>query len=299
MQKKTLILFFSFSLFFILKPVMASYGFSGISMKSRGVCVKSGAGSSFLNVVWFKFTKTQRMLNKKVARSMREIKKGRKGKIFWFLMFLSFVYGFLHSFGPGHGKIVMISYFTGKKAHWKRGAMMGWQIAFIHALSAVIIVLSVKSIASYVFGASASREMAALKLISYAGIFIIGAITFFEVAKNEEKKPEEKNFHSGKSQFFLALSVGVVPCAGILLVLFYATAQGLFSVGLLASLFMSLGMAFALSVIGSGYILAERKAEVLIKSSASAKIFKAFRYSGAVLLMLIGVSFFVYTLRFV
>ena len=51
----------------------------------------------------------------------------------------AFLYGVLHTLGPGHGKVVVVSYFVSRDARLWRGVLMGVQIAVTHVLSAVAL----------------------------------------------------------------------------------------------------------------------------------------------------------------
>lgn len=56
------------------------------------------------------------------------------------LVGMSFAYGVFHAVGPGHGKAVVTSYFMARESAIRRGLAMGWLIAGIQALVAILLV---------------------------------------------------------------------------------------------------------------------------------------------------------------
>jgi ABC-type nickel/cobalt efflux system permease component RcnA len=86
---------------------------------------------------------------------------------------LAFAYGVLHTLGPGHGKVVVASYFLSRDAQLMRGFLMGLQIAVFHVLSAAVTVALADLVLRQAFG-SAPAEVAGVRLASYGLIALIG-----------------------------------------------------------------------------------------------------------------------------
>ena len=143
MQKTLISIFLLFSIAFFFVQA----GTSPFSNSEGNEQRESISAPSMTSVIWFKFLRTQRDINQKITHYLNEVKKGDKPFIVWLVFGLAFLYGILHSIGPGHGKLIILSYFTAYEAKWPSAIMMGFQIAFIHGLSAIVLVLSVKNIA--------------------------------------------------------------------------------------------------------------------------------------------------------
>ena len=79
----------------------------------------------------------------------------------------------LHALGPGHGKVVVVSYFLSRDAQIMRGFLMGLQIAMFHVLSAAVMVALADLVLRQAFG-SAPAEVAGVRLASYGLIALIG-----------------------------------------------------------------------------------------------------------------------------
>jgi hypothetical protein len=71
----------------------------------------------------------QREANRTIAHQMRAIRDGETALPLLIGIMLAFAYGVVHALGPGHGKVVVVSYFLSRDAQIMRGFMMGLQIA--------------------------------------------------------------------------------------------------------------------------------------------------------------------------
>jgi nickel/cobalt exporter len=299
MQKalKVLLIFLFFGATFAFVQAKAS-PFSAPESNKQSASISA---PSMTSVIWFKILKTQKDINQKITHYLNEIKKGDNSSVIWLVFGLAFLYGILHSIGPGHGKLIILSYFTAYEAKWPSAIMMGFQIAFIHASSAVILVLSVKNIAKYIFmAASASRELLFLKLISYGAIIFMGFFLLWQAYKSSKKRVPQnikETVKANKSQWVLALSIGLIPCTGALLILFYAMAKQMLFIGISSVFFMALGMAVTLSTIGAVYIIARQKISYFTVPKKKKKYLLFFHYAGAGLIALIGSILFIRALK--
>ena len=296
MQKALISIFLLFSIAGISLQTEVSPFSNSASEEPR----ESVSSPSITTIIWFKFLKTQKIINQKITHYLNEIKKGDKPFIVWFVFGLAFLYGILHSVGPGHGKLIILSYFTAYDAKWPSAIVMGFAIAFTHGLSAIVLVLSVKNIAKYIFMSSASGEMLILSLISYGAIMVMGFFLLWQTYRTSKKKVSENikgMVKANKSQWLLALSIGLIPCTGALLILFYAMAKQMLFIGIASIFFMALGMSVTLSTIGAVYIIARKKISYFTVSKKRKKSILAVHYAGAGLITLIGSVLFIKVLN--
>ncbi len=247
---------------------------------------------------WFRFMQVQKTLNKKITHCIREIKDGST-TAFWIVLAISFLYGIIHAIGPGHGKLLVLSYFTSHEAQWWRGVLMGFQIAFMHVVSAIALVLLTNGIARHALGATPSKEIQIIKLISYAAITIVGFVMLYQLYDEKKKKSLEVEHNKAgqkvKSQWILALSIGLVPCTGALLFLFYAMSKQMLLTGISIVFAMALGIAVTLSVIGVACILTRQNISHLKNQKKESTHITTLRYVGAGLIIFIGSSLFLST----
>ena len=115
----------------------------------------------------------QREANRMIAQHMRAIRDGETSAPLLIGMLLAFAYGVLHALGPGHGKVIVVSYFLSRDAQIMRGLLMGLQIAVFHVLSAAVVVALADLVLRQAFG-GAPAEVAGVRLASYGLIALIG-----------------------------------------------------------------------------------------------------------------------------
>ncbi|MGF1488483.1 MAG: DUF3299 domain-containing protein [Prochloraceae cyanobacterium] len=109
-----------------------------------------------------------------LTKAIADIEERTFSPALFFLLFVAFLYGVFHTLGPGHGKVVIISYFVGKGGSLYRGIGMGIRIAVLHVFAAVILVVLTDVIVRQV-GGNAAGNFRIIRLISYSSIALIGA----------------------------------------------------------------------------------------------------------------------------
>lgn len=258
--------------------------------------------------------------------SMAAIEAERSTKALLSALLLAFAYGVFHTFGPGHGKSVVVSYFVGTGGSLSRGLTMGLRIAIIHVLSAIVVVFAFDLVVRQTTGAAPS-DFQAIRMASYGLIMAIGATMLWQAGSaalsarkaNREAKEHAHNCdhhthhhhettHSGCSACaaahtttgsgWIAASVGLVPCTGALLVMLYGLANDLVPVAVMMVIAISAGMALAMSAIGIlaiwGRNFTERK---VATDGARAQRFEiGTRLVGSACVFAIGCLLFLFTL---
>jgi nickel/cobalt transporter (NicO) family protein len=204
------------------------------------------------------------------------------------VLFASFIYGVLHAAGPGHGKMVVASYFTAKEAPLKTGILMGGVIATTQAVVAILMV----AILSLMLNGSQLEiidQTTLLEVVSYGLILAIGLYMTYGALTGkatcghdhgdaDEYHHEHDHTHStepkAKETWFArkvghwlgprgeVIAVGMIsgirPCTGSILVLLFAAANGVFVLGIVASFMMAAGVAITISALGIGAIVLRR-----------------------------------------
>ena len=123
----------------------------------------------------------QREANRLIAQHMRAIREGETSVPLLIGVALAFAYGVVHALGPGHGKLVVASYFLTREAQVGRGLLMGVQIAICHVLSAVVAVALADILLRQAFGSTAT-ETGGVRLASYGLIGMIGIVMLTQAA---------------------------------------------------------------------------------------------------------------------
>ncbi|HEX5795220.1 MAG TPA: hypothetical protein VFY19_05240 [Geminicoccaceae bacterium] len=217
----------------------------------------------------------QRESNRLIARHMKAIRDGQTSLPLLIGMALAFTYGVVHALGPGHGKLVVASYFLAREARIGRGLLMGLQIAIFHVISALAVVALADLVLRQAFGGPPA-EVAGLRLASYGLIAAIGLVMLAQAVRRSRARragvemaaccghahrPAAPHDSGGAvqdrtQQGALSLGVGLVPCTGAVLILLYAMANDILYAGMLLVGAIAAGMALTMGALGLLSVLA-------------------------------------------
>jgi nickel/cobalt transporter (NicO) family protein len=258
----------------------------------------------------------QRETNRMIAEHMRAIRDGETSAPLLIGMLLAFAYGVLHALGPGHGKVVVVSYFLSRDAQVMRGFLMGLQIAVFHVLSAAVMVALADLVLRQAFG-SAPAEVAGVRLASYGLIALIGCSMLVQAVRRSrlrragievvdeccahghthQHRPSLAGSRAGEGA--LSLGVGLVPCTGAVLILLYAIANDILFAGVLLVVAIAAGMAITMGALGVLSIVARNAvaARVGAGRNGPGRLAIAMDYAGALAITALGGGLFWATLQ--
>jgi ABC-type nickel/cobalt efflux system permease component RcnA len=215
------------------------------------------------------------------------------------LFLIAFLYGFFHSLMPGHGKLVMVTYFsvTGKK--WYHGVLWGATFAVSHIFSAVFLVVLSDSVIRGVTGHEA-YEFELVENVSFSAIALIGLYICIKSIRSilGSYKDDCLCGHCGHSHHsehshegtLLAMLFGAIPCSGAILIMLYSLSKGVVWYGALTCLFISIGMFFCISIVALFSLYAKEGIQKLIKSNKVAKVSVFIRLLIGAIITFVGVS---------
>jgi len=198
-----------------------------------------------------------------MAAAAEGIRTGENISPLFVALGFGFGYGAIHALGPGHGKLVISSYFLANGGRIKEGVWMGTQIALIHVASAIIVVLAADLVLSSL-AVDGTDQYRPVRLVSYAAIATIGLYMIWTAARKWLDHRAHKHHDHGcscslhshdetgapKRRSLISLMVGVVPCTGAILVMLFALANDLVLMGVLVVLAISIGMAATMASLG-------------------------------------------------
>lgn len=208
-----------------------------------------------------------------IKKYLVDIQKGDNVALV-FLLMASFLYGVIHAFGPGHGKALAFSYFSAQKSSYFEAFIISLVTAFIHILGALFIVLfsvfilqsvlnrfmedSISYITSfsaviimflalYILYRKLSKKSCScnVKLQTTTFSTIPTNINFVKTSSNKLVISEKR---SKKQDLIFVLTAGIIPCPGTVLLFVYAFFLKTYFAVFLASISISLGMAFVLFI---------------------------------------------------
>jgi nickel/cobalt transporter (NicO) family protein len=252
----------------------------------------------------------QREANRLLAQHMRAIRDGETSLPLLLGLMLAFGYGVLHALGPGHGKLVVVSYFLAREARIGRGLLMGLQIAVCHVLSAMVVVAAADLVLRRALGGPPA-EVEGLRLASYGLILAIGLVMLAQAVRRSRARragvePAACCGHAGNDhhrhrdvpgekaqQGALSFGVGLVPCTGAVLILLYAMANDILFAGMLLVGAIAAGMALTMGALGLLSVVARRSVAARVAAGGGERRFAAaMDYAGALAIMLIGSALF-------
>jgi nickel/cobalt exporter len=240
----------------------------------------------------------QHQLNTKLTEQIKKIKDEKTWNTLLPLIFISFFYGVLHAAGPGHGKVVVFSYFISRKANVRKGIFLGNLISLFHAVSGIVIVLILYFVIKTAYLSPFETISHKIKLVSYGLIVLIGLLLLLNSMFNitarlnsnagRNESPEESS--NSKDILPIALAVGMVPCPGVVIIMLFALSFNLLIIGLAMSFIMALGMATTITLTG---IISIFGREGMLKGFArrerSRRLFqKGLTIFGSLLIILLG-----------
>lgn len=250
-----------------------------------------------------KISVLQHKLNHRLSELAREIKDKNSPKPIFVIIFVTFIYGMIHALGPGHGKTIIFSYFLANRADVKKGIIVGSLIGFLHAGSALIVVLILYFIIKQSFLHSFEDSSRIIKLSSYGLITLIGLFLLIKALIDIRSKEdsEERSVHgveNNKSIIPFSIAVGMIPCPGVTILLLFSLSMSILVIGIILTLFMALGMATTISLVGVLTILTKQGVSKFVfrKSKMRAIFQTAMSIIGSLLILFLGVLLFIGTM---
>jgi ABC-type nickel/cobalt efflux system permease component RcnA len=230
----------------------------------------------------------QRDLVSKLTSTLKDIRTQNNPVAFLILLSISFVYGIVHSIGPGHAKTIFFSHTLSGGTPFRGIWVSSTLFAITHTGMAIIAFLLLR----LVLGLSQHDiEGQTLRILKASGYMVIlaGCLILLSPFLEKVLHSKARQLVAGATGLqTLAVIAGLAPCPGAFLVLVFSEIIGFFLLGILAVAAISTGMAITVGTIGTigGTI---RKG---IQSVGSKAVFSllasAVRIASALLIIAIG-----------
>jgi nickel/cobalt exporter len=204
--------------------------------------------------------KWQRIINEELSNLLYEAKQNHLTACLS-LLGLSFVYGVLHSVGPGHGKMIVTTFLATHPTKIKHGLLLTILSAFMQAIVAVLLVTIL-----LLFFNNSMRDInnKAAELITLSGLImaVLGIVIVFHAVKTFFQQKMTNHQHqefvsaeqlnkavSWQAYLGIVVSIGIRPCTGAVMVLLFANMIGIYWLGVSSALLMAMGTAITTSSI--------------------------------------------------
>jgi len=257
---------------------------------------------SLLDILSEELTK----LKLQIEATLLDIQENNSLSAYFWLLLFSFIYGILHAIGPGHGKSLVSSYFIHQNKSYVKAFSIASLIGITHTFSAFLLTLIIYNIIGLMFNSSlVDIEQMATKVSA----FIIISIAFYLIYKKYKKASTQITFNIGSTPSFVynqptlhkptsdcgcsgckttstdlgvILAAGIVPCPGTVTIFLFTISLGIYLVGFVSAIFMSIGMSLVI------YITAILSLKVRKSTSSNETIVKILEYGSLVFILFLG-----------
>jgi ABC-type nickel/cobalt efflux system permease component RcnA len=192
-------------------------------------------------------------MNRTISRELRDVRDSGSTRALLVVTGVAFVYGVLHAAGPGHGKLVISSFFVAREARIAAGVLTGTAISFLQAATSIGLVCGLGVILGQ-HGFDVLGRSVWLEALSYALIAAVGLL----IAVSAARGAHHHDHGHGRVGTGMIVAAGITPCASALIVMLFALTNGVLLVGIGATLVMAVGMSLTVSLVGILTILGRR-----------------------------------------
>jgi len=247
---------------------------------------EGGAVPGFLRPIVAPIASAQRDLNRTISRELKAIRETGSLRALLVVTGVAFVYGVLHAAGPGHGKLVVSSFFLARKARIGAGIVAGSAISFLQAITSIVLVWGLGVILGQ-HGFDVLGRSVWLEAVSYVLIIAIGLVIAISAARGTHHYDHDARERVGIG---MVIAAGVTPCASALIIMLFALTNGVLLIGVGLTLVMAIGMSITTSLVGVLAILGRRTIMVAFpaESRVSGWVAKGLSVAGGVIIAAIG-----------
>ena len=251
----------------------------------------------FKSQLFVKIILWQHQLKQKMSELIRMSQNEKRVQPLAVLIGLAFLYGVIHTAGPGHGKVVAMSYVLSHRATILGGVLFGLCFAIIHALSGAVGVIGLR----YIIQSSVSETLASVttttQIVSFGLITLLGLIilikhgyAFVNIATSNKERSSDKA--SRKGVLAWAVTVGLVPCPAVVMVMLFCLSMDAIILGLLLAACISIGMAITISFVVITIVMGKSGVLSVVSKNYATRIEGTIGLLSGVAISIFGTHFF-------
>ncbi len=189
----------------------------------------------------------------KIKINLNDIKETNSIISLMWLLIFSLVYGIIHALGPGHGKSLVASYFLANDKSYLKATYISSLIGIIHTFSAFIFTLIIYFLVdTFLSNFLGDVTFYTSKISAVIIISIALYLLYKKIPKKQKITKWSSTTHTSScgcsscnsttTDLGVIISAGIIPCPGTVTIFIFTLSMGLYFVGFLSALFMSLGM---------------------------------------------------------
>ena len=252
---------------------------------------------------WYKYnfgkqyvTTLQKKLNVKVSNLLYEIKETMNFTKALLFFFICFIYAILHTGGPGHGKLILGTYFLTDDTKRKKSdaAVAGLIVSLTHNGMAVLL-SGILFLIIHSFGDQRQMQEVAKQI---GGIFVIitgVVIMLTTILRGKITLIATKIFPFLNAErlkkyplYIIAILSGIVPCPLAWTVLVLGITTGLYWLGLIGVFGMAIGAGITVGTTGYIILAGKEKLFSFVKKDKAENIAHIIRFCGGLFLVVFG-----------
>ncbi len=239
-----------------------------------------------------------------IKKKMDILKKGFDFRTFVIISLFSLLYGILHTLGPGHGKLIVVSFFLRDGTNASDAFSLSVIISLIHASGAIFLAVLFKTVLSSVKGLEHLKIQYGFTLFSGILVLGIGIVYLIRTIQGKdhqyksigkEESDSLRKMNRWKRNLFIGFSIGVVPCPLSLTIMMLSIIYGIFWVGFTSVLFLTAAMVIILYFLSIYTIksreFVEHESEKKQKFGLLSLSGPFFAYTGNISLIVLGIYF--------
>ena len=237
-----------------------------------------------------------------IKHQLDTLRDGFNFRTFLIITLFSLAYGIFHTLGPGHGKLIVVSFFLRDNTTKADAFSLSVIVSVIHSSAAIILAILFQSILSSVKGLAQVKVQNGFTLFSGLLIFTLGVVYLIMHIRGKDHHSGQvkqlKNDETGrkgrwKRNLAVGLSIGIVPCPLSLTIMMLSIVYGIFWIGISSVISLTIAMVIVLYLL-SVYTIKSRD---IVEHGKERKERKGFtillNYAGNIALIFLG-SYFIY-----
>jgi ABC-type nickel/cobalt efflux system permease component RcnA len=227
----------------------------------------------------------QRWLYTSATAELKNLASGADPYTLFTALGVAALFGFVHAFMPGHGKVALVSYYLGNPARILSGIGTSAVLILTHVGSALILVLAGFTVLRSTLGGVGRAP--AFEAASAVLVIVIGVWLLVRAFRQERA-------HADLNSGLLAMATGLVPCPLTTFIMVYAVANGIVLVGLLVTSAMAIGMIVTIVVfVGCAIFLRDRAVHFFERTASSReRIGRVLETTSAIMIVMFGLWLF-------
>lgn len=258
--------------------LLAATPFLAQGLPGLGAAPAAGEAPGWLAQLYAWINLQQGLLRRELGALLGALKGGEASAL-WGLLGGAFLYGVLHAAGPGHGKLVISGYLFANRSQLRAGLWLTLVSSLLQAVAALALVGSFALVLDQA-RLTVTRNDYLLEILSYALIVVLGLVLLGRTLSGGGRAHEHGQGHGHghghdhghghhghehhahawtppaadiprRDFWALALSVGIRPCSGAVIVLLFTLGQGLFLAGAAATFAMAAGTALTVGLLAT------------------------------------------------